>query len=192
MSRMLTLLAALGLTVLATTAPVPAAEGVKKPAADKPAADKPASDKPAADGNVLQKTDDVKSWRLEQHETAKGTIAAEDGAIAFDVTKEDGNDWHVQAFQTPVTLKKDVEYVVTFKAKAAAERAVKVQAGIDEEDWHNVGLDEEVTLGKQWKDYEYKFTADNVSATKNRVGFVLGMAKGKVWVKDLVVKPAKK
>jgi len=146
-----------------------------------------AADKPAAK-NVVNKTDDVKNWRLEQHEEAKGTIAAADGAIVFDVTKDDGTEWHVQAFQTPIDLKEAAEYIVTFKAKADAERVVKVQAGIDVEDWHTVGLDEEVTLGKEWKDYEYKFTAADVKAMKNRIGFVLGMAKGKVYVKDLVVK----
>ena len=155
------------------------------------AADKPAADKAGVD-NILKPTADVKSWRLEQHEEAKGAIAAEDGAIVFDVTKDDGTDWHVQAFQTPVDLKNDVEYRVTFKAKASEERPVKVQAGVDEDDWHLVGLDEEVTLGKEWKEYEYKFTASDVRPMKNRVGFVLGMAKGKVYVKDLVVAQAKK
>src|SRR4051812_13180534 len=145
-----------------------------------------AADKPAAK-NVVNKTDDVKNWRLEQHEEAKGTIAAADGAIVFDVTKEDGTEWHVQAFQTPIDLKEGQEYIVTFKAKADGERVMKVQAGIDVEDWHTIGLDEEVTLGKEWKDYEYKFTAADVKAMKNRIGFVLGMAKGKVYVKDLVV-----
>ena len=148
--------------------------------------------KPAADaGNVVRKTDDVKNWRLEEHEEAKGTSVAADGAIVFNVTNEDGTDWHVQAFQTPIDLKDGQEYAVTFKAKADAERSTRVQAGIDEEDWHTVGLDEEVMLGKERKDYEFKFTANDTKAMKNRIGFVLGMAKGKVYVKDLIVKPVK-
>lgn len=146
-----------------------------------------AADKPAG-AAALKKTDDVNSWRLEQHEEAKGTIVAADGAIVFDVTKEDGTDWHVQAFQTPIDLKEGQTYVVTFKAKADAERTIKVQAGIDVEDWHTIGLDEEVTVGKEWKNYEYKFTAADVKPMKNRIGFVLGGAKGKVYVKDLALK----
>jgi hypothetical protein len=147
---------------------------------------------PAAAGNVAKPTADVKNWRLEQHEEAKGAMSAADGAIVFDVTKEDGTEWHVQAFQSPIDLKNATEYVVTFSAKADAERTMHVQAGIDEEDWHTVGFDEEVALGKEWKAYEYKFTAADTRAMKNRIGFVLGSAKGKVSVKDLVVKPAKK
>jgi hypothetical protein len=175
MTRILSLTIALGLTLCSASAYLLAADA--KPA--------------AAAGNVAKKTDDVKSWRLEQHEEGKGTIAAADGAIVFNVTNEDGTEWHVQAFQTPIDLKDGQEYVVTFKSKADAERTTKVQAAIDEEDWHTVGLDEEVALGKEWKDYEFKFTANDTKAMKNRVGFVLGMAKGKVYVKDLVVKPMK-
>jgi len=144
------------------------------------------------EGNIARKTDEVKNWRFEQHEDAKGTISVESGAIVFDVTKDDGTDWHVQAFQTPLDLKDGTEYIVTFKAKSEGVRPARLQAGIDEDDWHNVGLDEEITLGREWKDYDYKFTANDTRPMKNRIGFVLGMEKGKVYVKDLVLKPAKK
>ena len=77
-----------------------------------------------------------------------------------------------------------------FKAKTDAMREVSVQGGIDQEDWHLVGLDEKAELGKEWKDFKYTFTAMDVNTKekKNRVGFVLGGAKGKVWVKDLDLK----
>ena len=175
MNRVLSLLAVVGLSAVAAVA---------LHAADAKPAD--------ASGNLLKPTADVKSWRLEQHEEGKGTIAVDAGAIVFDVTTPGGEEWHVQAFQTPLDLKNGIEYAVSFKAKASEERAVKLQAGIDEEDWHNIGLDEEVTLGKEWKDYEYKFTAADVRPMKNRVGFVMGTSKGKVYVKDMVVKQAKK
>ena len=149
-----------------------------------------AADKPAV-VNLLKPAGDVKNWRFEQHEEAKGNLVAADGAVVLEVTKDDGTDWHVQAFQTAVNLKDATEYVVTFKAKSDVERVAKVQAAIDVDDWHVVGLDEEVSLTKEWKDYEYKFTASETKAMMNRVGFVVGMAKGKVYVKDLVLKTAK-
>lgn len=163
-----------------------------QPAAAVQAAEKPAKDKPAPQaGNLMKPADDPAHWRLERHEAATATISAAQGAIVFDVTSDDGTDWHVQAFQTPIDLKDNTEYVITFKARADADRPAKVQAGIDVEDYHTIGLDEEITLGKEWKDHEYKFTATDTAPMKNRVGFVLGQAKGKVYVKDLVVKPAK-
>jgi hypothetical protein len=187
MNRSLSLAAMAGLAVVSA--------GVYLHAADKPApaAEKPApAGKAAAAGNLLKPTADVKNWRLEQHEQAKATVAGADGALAFDVTAVDDTEWHVQAFQNLIDLKDATAYVVTFSAKADAERAVKVQAGLDEDDWHTVGLDEEVTLGKEWKKYEYTFTAADTKPGKSRFGFVLGSAKGKVWFKDVVLKPAAK
>ena len=142
--------------------------------------------------NMLKPTNKVDSWRFEQHEQGKGKMEpAAEGAMVFTVTDADGTDWHVQAFQTPLDLKDGKEYVVTFKAKAAEPRSVRVQAGIDEEDYHMVGLDETAEIGKDWKAYEYKFTAADTKPNKNRFGFVLGGEKGVVHVKDLVLKPAK-
>ena len=138
--------------------------------------------------NVLKPVNKAESWRLEQHEEGKGKMAVDGEAIVFEVTNVDGTEWHVQAFQTPLDLKEGKEYTITFKAKSDATREVGVQAGIDEEDWHLIGLDEKAELGKEWKDYKYTFTANDVKEKKNRVGFVLGAAKGKVWVKDLMLK----
>jgi len=141
----------------------------------------------AAD-NILKPVNKAENWRFEQHEDGKGKISVDGDAILFDVTNVDGTDWHVQAFQTPLDLKDGKEYTLTFKAKADDTREVDVEAGIDQEDWHMIGLQEKAELTKEWKDYKYTFTANDVKANKNRLGFVLGSAKGKVWVKDLVLK----
>ena len=138
--------------------------------------------------NILKPANKAENWRFEQHEDGKGKISVDGDAILFDVTNVDGTEWHVQAFQTPLDLKDGKEYTITFKAKADEAREVGVEAGIDQEDWHMIGLQEKAELGKDWKEYKYTFTANDVKANKNRVGFVLGSAKGKVWVKDLVLK----
>jgi hypothetical protein len=164
----------------------------KQPAEKKAEEKKPEEKKPApVAGNLLKPANKAENWRFEQHEQGKGKMTPEGEAMVFTVTEADGTDWHVQAFQTPLDLKDGTEYVVTFKAKAADARSVKVQAGIDEEDYHTIGLDEQVDIGKDWKDYEYKFTAADTKPNKNRFGFVLGGEKGTVHVKDLVLKPAK-
>src|SRR5436305_8838228 len=137
----------------------------------------------AAD-NLLKPANKVENWRFEQHEDGKGKISVDGDAILFEVTNSDGTDWHVQAFQTPLDLKDGKEYTITFKAKADEMREIDVEAGIDQEDWHMIGLQEKVDLGKDWKEYKYTFTASDTKPNKNRVGFVMGAAKGKVWVKD--------
>ena len=140
--------------------------------------------------NILKPVNKVENWRFEQHEEGKGKMSVDGEAILFEVTNVDGTEWHVQAFQTGLDLKDGKEYTITFKAKSDEMREMGVQAGIDQEDWHLIGLDEKAEVGKEWKDFKYTFTANDVNAKekKNRVGFVLGAAKGKVWVKELVLK----
>jgi hypothetical protein len=145
-----------------------------------------AADAPKADAkNLLKPTNKLESWRFEQNESGKGTMAVDGDAIVFEVTAVDGTDWHVQVYQIDLDLKDGKEYVVTFKAKAAADRSVHLNAMIHQEDWHPIGLEENVDLSKDWKDYKYEFKAENTVAKKNRIGFQLGNEKGKVWVKDM-------
>lgn len=142
----------------------------------------------AEKANLLKPTNKIDSWRFEQHEQGKGAIKAADDAIEFEVTNADGEAWHVQAVQTGLDLKEGKEYTLRYKAKAEPGRSIQVNAMIDVDDWHTIGLQEEVELGKDWKDYSTSFTAENVNKEKkNRISFVVGGEKGKVWLKDVTL-----
>jgi hypothetical protein len=138
--------------------------------------------------NLLAPTNKVESWRFEQHEGGKGSMKADGEAMALVVTETDGTEWHVQAARPNLELKEGQEYKLTFKAKADAERAIQVNAMIDQDDWHTIGLSESVELTKDWKDCEYTFKAEGVAGMKkNRITFVLGNEKGTVTLKDMVL-----
>ena len=136
--------------------------------------------------NLLKEPNKTEAWRFEQHEQGKGSMKAEGDGILFDVTTAGGENWHVQAFLTGIDFKDGKEYTFTYKVKGEPTRSIIATAGIDEDDWHNVGLQEDVELTKDWKEQTHTFKAENVAKNnKNRIGFVLGADKGKVWVKDL-------
>ncbi len=156
-------------------------------AADKAVPASQAATAPVA-GNLLGPTADVKSWKFELTEDGGGAIKSEDGAIAFVVTKVDGTDWHVQAFQTGLDLKAGMEYVLTFRIRASAKRTVQIYAGVNEDDYHPVGLDEVIELTTEWQDLKFTFKADDVAPKNNRLGFLVGQDPGTVWVKDLVLR----
>jgi len=138
--------------------------------------------------SLLPATNKAESWRFEQHEGGKGSLKAADDAIEFTVSEVDGTDWHVQAIQTGLDLKNGKQYVLKFQAKASESRSIGVNAGIDEEDWHTIGLQDSAFLGKEYKPFEFSFTADNVAAEKkNRVALVLGDSKGTVTVKNMTL-----
>jgi hypothetical protein len=135
--------------------------------------------------NLLKPTNKADSWRFEQHNEGKGTMAVEGDAIVFTVTQPGADAWNVQVFQYNLDLKDGKSYEVTFKAKADAPRSMNVWAGIDEDDWHNIGLDEAVELTKEFKEFKFTFTPGDVRANKNRIGFIIGGEKGKVSVQDV-------
>jgi hypothetical protein len=143
-----------------------------------------AADKP----NLLKPTNKVDSWRFEQHEQGKGAARADGDAIAFEVTNADGEAWHVQAVQTGLDLQEGKEYTLAYKAKGDPARTISVNAMIDVEDWHPIGLAEDVELAKDWKDYSTTFKVEGANKEKkNRISFILGGDKGKVWLKDVTL-----
>jgi hypothetical protein len=135
--------------------------------------------------NLLKPTNKVESWNFEQHEGGKGTITAEGDTIVFDVKEVTGTDWHVQCYQWEVDLKEGTSYTVSFEMKGSGSKSVSCVAGLSEEDWHEVGLHEDLYATKEFKKYEFTFRAESVSSKKmNRIGFVLGADRGSITVKD--------
>jgi hypothetical protein len=147
-----------------------------------------AADPPKDTKNLLPPAKQLDSWRFEQHESAKGNIKAEGDGVALTVTETDGTEWHVQAARPNLELKDGKQYTLAFKAKADADRTIQVNAMIDQDDWHPIGLNETPELTKDWKTYEYTFTAENVAGMKkNRITLVIGNEKGTVLIKDMTL-----
>jgi len=138
--------------------------------------------------NLAKPTNKAESWRLEQHEGGKGTMKIDGDAVVFETTAVDSENWHVQATMTGLDLKEGKEYEVSFKAKSTPDRSVLFTAMIDKDDWHAIGLSEQIELTKDWKDLKFTFKAEGVAGEmKNRVSFMIGAEKGVLSVKDLMI-----
>jgi len=139
----------------------------------------------ADEKNLLKPANKVDSWRLEQHEAAKGKLAAEGDAMVFEATEVTTEAWHLQASLTDLDLAEGKEYTLSFQAKADKDRQIGVQVMIDQDDWHAVGLTEQVDVTKEFKPHTFTFKAEGVVKNKNRVTVQVGQEKGKVWLKDV-------
>jgi len=139
----------------------------------------------ADEKNLLKDPAKADSWRLEQHEAAKGTLTAEGDAIVFDATAVTTETWHLQASLSGLDLTDGKEYTISFQAKADKDRQIGVQAMIDQDDWHPIGLTEQVDITKEYKPYTFTFKAENIAKGKNRITVQVGQDKGKVWLKDV-------
>lgn len=137
--------------------------------------------------NLLSPTANAKSWRFETKDGGEGTMNVVDDTLVFKTTQTTGTNWHVQAYQGGVDLENGSEYVVRFKMKSPDNCLVVLLGLINQEDWHEIGLNEEVRPGAEFKDFEFTFTARDVVKGNNRIGFELGTDKGTVVVKELSV-----
>ncbi len=142
----------------------------------------------AEDGkNLLKPVNKAESWRLEQHEGAMATLKAGDDAVVIDATKLTGTNWHIQAFQTDLDLKEGQEYTLKLKLAASRPRKVLLVATIDTEDWHEIGLHEDLSVDKEARSFDFTFKATGIVAKKNRIGFVMGDETGDLIVKDMTL-----
>ena len=147
----------------------------------------PSNDAKSEAKNLLKPTNDPDSWVFELNDAGNGEMKVDGDAIVFETTETTGTDWHVQAYQPEIDLKDGQDYVVKFQMKAAKPVEVLLVAGLNEDDWHEVGLHEDLSPTEEFKDYEFEFTANNTVDKNNRVGFVLGIDKGIVSVKDMTL-----
>ena len=142
--------------------------------------------------NLLKPTNDVDSWRFEQHQDGKGCITAAGDSVIFETLSTSSKDWHVQAFQKGLDLEEGAEYTVSFEIKAETEGVeVALLGAINEDDWHCIGLSQELYLAKEFSSYEFTFVAKDVVKNNNRIGFILGRQKAKVTLRNMVLKKAK-
>ena len=137
--------------------------------------------------NLLKPVNKAESWRLEQHEGAQATLKIADDAVVFNATKLTGTNWHIQAFQVDLDLKEGKEYTLKLKLTASQPRKVLLVATIDAEDWHEIGLHEDLTVDKEVRSFEFTFRATGIVAKKNRIGFVMGDETGDLIVKEMTL-----
>lgn len=145
----------------------------------------PAKDAKGESTNLLKATNDPESWVFELNDKGKGEMTVDGDAIVFHTTETTGTDWHVQAYQPDLDLEDGKTYVVKFQMKADEPVELLLVSGINQEDWHEIGLHENVSPTEEFEDYDYEFTAHDTADKNNRLGFVLGLSKGVVHVKDL-------
>ncbi len=141
--------------------------------------------------SLLKTANAVDSWVFELHEDGQGTIAVEGDAIVFNTTKLSGENWHVQAYQKDLALKEGTEYELKFSGMSPTNSTILLTAQIHQEDWHNIGLQEQIDLGKTYREYKFIWKATDVVPENNRVGFVLGESTGAVHIKGLSLSEVK-
>ena len=135
------------------------------------------------DGNLLPTTNSTLAWTFETHEDGKGSISTKGDSIVFATSEVTPTDWHVQAYQMGLKLKEGAEYKVTFQMKSPDYSTVVLSAMSHlPDDYHPIGLSAELDTTPDFEDYEFTFTAEDVT-TNDRIGFVVGRDVGTVYLR---------
>jgi hypothetical protein len=146
---------------------------------------------PRHPGNLARPAGDIGAWRLDQQGSTKGQIAVDGDAIRVKIDQIDGISFHLELYQHSTTLIGGRRYRVRFKAKSDNPIVFKVAAIINHPDWHNLGLNEETGTTREWKDFDYTFTATGADGQGDKVpSFLIGYTVGTLWIKDLLVEEA--
>lgn len=111
----------------------------------------------------------------------QGPPEAPEGVSRVTVSAMGSQPWHVQFFQSGLTLKEGEPYTLSFWSRADRNRPLRVAANVTGGDGHGVGLTaDRLSLTRDWRKFNLVFTADQTLENRCRVTFVLGDALGSV------------
>jgi len=138
----------------------------------------------------------AKNWTMEQHETARATMALASvnpasGLLAakVTVTAVTGTDWHIQWKQTGFSIEKDSLYTVSFAARAETARSISVAVMRDTSPWTGYGSGS-FALNAAWQRFSFTFKAAESCASQGRLTFQLGGQTGACWFDEISLHPA--
>jgi hypothetical protein len=145
-----------------------------------------ASSEPAGARSEARPLETARLFALELFDTAQATLAAEGNVCRVDIAAVDGTGWHARITKLFDDPQAGATYTVRFRAKADAPRRIVVGGFIDEPDWHDIGLSQDVPLTEVWQDYQYEFQAMDLAA-ENSIQFNVGDQTGTVWIADFTL-----
>jgi hypothetical protein len=97
-----------------------------------------------------------------------GSAAAElgeetdaDGAAIYTVRVSESGDqaWHTQLLWRPFAVEEGVAYALRLRMRANRQKTAYVGVARDHDPWGSLGLWQEVTVGPEWRDYEFFLTS---------------------------------
>lgn len=97
-----------------------------------------------------------------------------DGETRVSVSKIPDVNWHAQLQWLGLTLEEGQLYTLEFSGRSAIPRKLPVSARLSISDWRNCGLEEEFTLGPEWKMFTEVFRARRVEPGSIRLDMIVG------------------
>ncbi|WP_208591910.1 carbohydrate binding domain-containing protein [Gracilibacillus suaedae] len=125
-------------------------------------------------------------WTFLQDGSANANLEVNDDALDVQIESGGNVEHGVQLFQAPMHLEKGAKYKASFKAKAEAERPLKVKIGADgDRSWVDYADKDPFTITSSWEEYELEFTMEHATDVKARYEFNMGLDDNSISLDDV-------
>lgn len=127
-------------------------------------------------GNFLESEDleDDVDWKFILLEGGSGSASIENGEMVITSNSAGSQEYSVQLVQPDIPAERGGVYHVTFEAMAEEEREMKVAVTAPEKAWIRYLEDTSLTMGTDWKEYEFEFTMETENDANARLEFNMG------------------
>lgn len=101
----------------------------------------------------------IRPWTVATHGDARATmLVSPDDVTRIDIAAiDDGEAWQIQVRGPSLAIRADERYTVSFRARAAAPRALLVTLAQNHAPWQAVGLSAKADLTTEWQDLRFEF-----------------------------------
>lgn len=130
----------------------------------------------------------VDSWACECYNGASGFVSVDNNVIVARCYNTDGTGWHFQIHQDNQNLTEGRRYTIEFAARSDEPTQMNVLGTIDRGDYHDIGMQRTVSIGRRWKLYRWSFVANSVlSHHLLAPQFNLGNRVGTIYLADVAL-----
>jgi uncharacterized repeat protein (TIGR02543 family) len=115
-------------------------------------------------------------WKLNTWGESQASANSSNGAVTINISKlpTTGNKYDLQLVQAGIPLLKGNKYLLTFEAKAAANRTINVVLQMPDDPWTDFLRDTSVALTTTTQTFEYEFEMTADDFPNGRLGFDFG------------------
>ncbi|WP_437185296.1 hypothetical protein SH668x_002397 [Planctomicrobium sp. SH668] len=135
--------------------------------------------------NLLPGVTSAESWRVDQLNGARGSVSVQGNVVDITIDQTTAHPEHLQVFLGDLDLQEGLTYTVSGEIKATTSRVIVLNASIDEDDWHEIGLHEEIRLEPAFQQFEFTFRVSDAVRRKNRLGVIVGQSPGSIQIQNL-------
>lgn len=134
---------------------------------------------------------DSSKWNLELHQNAQATIKIDKDLVVINVNKITPTPWHINMRYTGIPVTTNVNYILTFTAKANKEMPLGLTLQQAYVPWDNLGFSETVNLHKDYQDFSIPFSIQE-NCLNAKIAFFTGFSTGKIQIKNIILKTTDK